>query len=301
MMNILKSSAVASLFVFAVFATSGCVDNSDPASTGINSAGAEVKKDEALAALLPERIASTGALKVGTDPSYPPNEFRDANGEIVGWNMDLAQAMADRLGLRLDLSVSKFDNVLPNVVGGRQDIGMASFTFTEERQKQVDFVNYYLAGSYWVSLTGRDIDPDNACGLKIAVQTGTTQDTQEIPERSQACMNQGKEPIRAVRFDGQDQVTNAVVLGQADAMSADSPVALYAVAQSGGKIEVISDLFDAAPTGLILQKDSEFSQVIQKTMQSLIEDGTYMRILKHWGVERGAVQEAVINAIPVGG
>ena len=78
------------------------------------------------------------------------------------------------------------------------------------------------------SRPGAGIDPDNACGKKVAVQATTTEETVELPAKSKACTDAGKPAIDIIKFDGQDAATNAVVLGQADAMSADSPVTLYA-------------------------------------------------------------------------
>ena len=93
------------------------------------------------------------------------------------------------------------------------------------------------------------IDPNNACGKKVAVQATTTQEIEELPAKSKACTDAGKPAIEIVPFDGQDAATNAVVLGQADAMSADSPVTAYAIKQSNGKLEAAGEIFSSAPYG----------------------------------------------------
>ena len=109
---------------------------------------------------------------------------------------------------------------------------MSSFTDTTEREQQVDFVNYYSAGILWASAKGKTVDPDNACGLKVAVQSTTYEDTDEVPAKSKTCTDAGKPAIQALRYDTQDDATNAVILGKADALSADSPVTLYAISKS---------------------------------------------------------------------
>ena len=81
------------------------------------------------------------------------------------------------------------------------------------------------------------------------MQATTTQETDELPAKSKACTDAGKPPIEILKFDGQDEATNAVVLGQADAMSADSPVTAYAIKQSNGKLEAAGEIFDSAPYG----------------------------------------------------
>ena len=80
----------------------------------------------------------------------------------------------------------------------------------------------------------------------MAVQATTTEETWELPPKSKACTDAGKPPIEIVKFDGQDAATNAPVLGQADAMSADSPVTFYAFKQSNGKGEPAGEIFDSA-------------------------------------------------------
>lgn len=282
----------------------GCVNNEATDNPGSNgsagtSAGANpygVTKDAALAKLLPSKIADAGTLQIGTDPTYAPNESKDDSGKIVGWDIDLGDAMAAKLGVKAVYVESKFDNIIPSITGGRYDMGISSFTDTLEREKQVDFVNYYNAGIMWASRKGETVDPNNACGLKVAVQAGTTEDLDELPPKSKACTDAGKPAIQVFKFDGQDQATNALVLGQVQAMSADSPITEYAIHQQSDKIQAAGTTFEVAPYGFALPKGGEMTDVIQKTLQSLIDDGTYKKILDKWGVASGAVTEATVNA-----
>ncbi|HSP51877.1 MAG TPA: ABC transporter substrate-binding protein [Cryobacterium sp.] len=276
----------------------GCVDNStdttDGAATG--SSASEIAVDENAVAMLPAEVADSGKLVIGTDPTYAPNEFKDEAGEPIGWGIEIASAIAAKLGLTPEFQVAKFDNIIPSVTGGKADIGASSFTDTIERQEQVDFVNYYVAGIQWASAAGNDVDPDNACGLKVAVQATTYEDTEEVPAKSDACVAAGKPAIDKLKYDTQDQATNAVVLGQADALSADSPVTLYAIAQTEGKLQMAGETFDVAPYGIVVAKDSELAKAVQAALQSLVEDGTYGDILDEWGVADGAIDTITINA-----
>ena len=136
---------------------------------------------------------------------------------------------------------------------------MSSFTDTKEREQTVDFTTYFNAGIQWAQRPGKPIDPNNACGKKVAVQATTVEDTDEIPAKSKACTPQASRPS-IVKFDGQDAATNALVLGQVDAMSADSPVTAYAIKQSDGKIEAAGEIFDSAPYGWAVQKGSALAR-----------------------------------------
>ncbi|KGJ79617.1 ABC transporter substrate-binding protein [Cryobacterium roopkundense] len=279
----------------AALLLTGCVDNSTP-STGSTDSGSSVTKDDAAAALLPDAVASSGKLIVGTDAAYPPNEFKDAEGKPIGWGIEIASAIAAKLGLEPDYQISKFDNIIPSIMGGKVDIGESSFTDTIEREKQVDFVSYYTAGILWASAAGTTVDPNDACGLTVAVQATTYQDTDEVPAKSEACVAAGKPPINKVPYDTQDFVAQAVILGSADAMSADSPVTLYAIAQSDGKMQSAGEAFEVAPYGIAVAKDGGMGEAVQFALQSMIDDGSYQEILDKWGVADGGIDTVTINA-----
>ncbi|ANF31259.1 ABC transporter substrate-binding protein [Leifsonia xyli] len=299
-MRIRSAAPIAAVAAVAALALTGCVDNSTPSSSSTSSAAADVKKDDTLAGQLPASVKSAGKLVVGMDNTYPPNEFKDDNGQPVGWEVDLANAIGAKLGVKTDFAIAKFDNIIPSITGGKDDYGMSSFTDTTEREQQVDFVNYYSAGILWASAKGKDVDPDNACGLKVAVQSTTYEDTDEVPAKSKKCTDAGKPAIQALRYDTQDDATNAVILGKADALSADSPVTLYAISKSDGKLQEAGKTFDEAPYGLPVKKGSELGPVLQKAVQALIDDGTYKKILDKWGVADGAVEKADFNAASKG-
>ncbi|MFT4232049.1 MAG: transporter substrate-binding domain-containing protein, partial [Leucobacter sp.] len=121
------------------------------------------------------------------------------------------------------------------------------------------------------------------------------QDTDELPAKSKACTDAGKEPIEVLRFDGQPEATQAVVDGRADAFSADLPVTGDAVAKLSDQLQAVGEVFDAAPYGFATQKGSDTTKAVQAAVQSLIDDGTYLKILTEAGIESGAVETAEIN------
>ncbi|WP_022886050.1 ABC transporter substrate-binding protein [Glaciibacter superstes] len=290
--------ALPALAAAAALLLSGCVDNSTgDTGASTDSAGAsDVKVDEAAVALLPEKVAESGKLIIGTSPNYAPNEYKDDAGEPVGWAIELGDAIGAKLGLDVEYKVARFETIIPGIVGGTIDIGESSFTDNVEREKQVDFVNYYVAGIQWASTAGTEVDPEDACGLKVAVQATTYQDTVEIPAKSDACVAAGKDPIEKMPFDTQDAAANAVALGQAVAFSADSPVTLYGIAQLKDKLQMAGETFEAAPYGLAVAKDSGMAEAVQAALQSLVDDGTYGAILDEWGVADGGIDEITINA-----
>lgn len=277
------------------FALSGCATNTDSSGPATQTTAASAEKVDAIANTLPEPIKSSGKLIIGTDPSYPPNEFKDPAGKIIGFDVDLMNAIAATLGLTPEYRASLFDKIIPSVQGGNYNVGMSSFTDSKKREEQVDFVTYFEAGSAWAQKVGAGINPEDACGKKIAVQTATVQDTEEMPARIQKCLEAGKPTINVVKFDDQTAATSAVMLGQADAMSADSPVTAYAIKQSGGKLEAAGDIFDSAPYGWAVQKGSPLAESLRQALQHLIDSGAYKQVAANWGAENGMVDKPVIN------
>jgi len=295
-MKLLHLAPVAIAASVALMLT-GCVNNEPTATTPSSSeTAAPVTKDDAAAALLPDDVAASGKLVMGTDATYAPNEFKDADGNPIGWEIELADAMAAKLGLTPEYQVAKFDNIIPSITGGKYNLGLSSFFDTVERQQQVDMIDYYTAGIQWASLKGANIDPENACGITLAVQNGTTEALDDGPAKSDECVAAGKEPIKLLGYDTQDDATAAVTLGRADAMSADSPVTQYAVAQSGDKLETSGDVYSIFLYGMPIAKDNgTMGEAIQAALQSLMDDGTYTAILTKWGVEQGAIDSITIN------
>lgn len=291
--------ALPALAAAAALALTGCVNNAESEGGGGGDkpdTGASIQADEAAVALLPDDVKESGVLIIGTDAEYPPNEYKNSAGEPVGWGVDLAEAVAAKLGLETEWEILGFDSIIPRIQEGALNMGSSSFTDTVERQKSVDFVNFLDAGSQWAAAVDADVDPDDACGLTIAVQATTVQDTDELPAKNQACLDAGKPAIEVLRFDGQPEVTQAVIDGRADAFSADSPVTGDAVKQLEGQLQLVGDLFDAAPYGFATQKDSDMTKAVQAALQSLMDDGTYLEILTSAGIESGALDSATINA-----
>ena len=279
---------------------SGCAKNTETGAGGeagstTPSTEVSVKKVDEIAATLPADVRDSGKLVVGVNLPYPPNEFKDPDGKIVGFDVDLMNAVAQTLGLTADYREADFAKIIPSIEGGTFNAGMSSFTDTKEREKTVDFVTYFNAGTLWAQRPGEAIDPNNACGKKVAVQATTVQETEELPAKSKKCVDAGKPEIQILKFDGQDGATNAVVLGQADAMSADSPVTADAIKKSNGKLEGAGEIFDSAPYGWPVKKGSPLGQSLLKALEHLIKSGDYKTIATNWGLESGLIDKPVIN------
>ena len=295
-----RRGALVGLVMVVGLVAAGCGDDSGGGGGSTETtAAAAPAVDEALAAKVPDAIKSDGKVLIGVDASYAPNEFLDADGKtVVGWDVDLFNAVAAKLGLKTEWQSATFDAIIPGVQSGKYEMGISSFTINDERKQQVNMVSYFSAGTQWGTKKGNPtgIQPDNACGKKVAVQTNTVQDTEDLPKRDEACTKAGNPAITVDRYQRQDQATAAVVSGKDDAMLADSPVLAYAVKQTNGQLELLGDIYDAAPYGYVIEKDqTEFAQAVADAVQALITDGTYKTILDKWGVGAGAIDNPAVN------
>lgn len=285
----------------AALAAAGCANNEgneggggqpSASASGANDPNA-VQKDDALAAQVPDAVKADGKLVFGTDPTYEPNEFKDASGKIIGFDVDLGTAIAKKLGLTADFQESKFDNIIPSI-GSKYELGMSSFTDSKEREQTVDFVTYFKAGTAWAA-KDTSLDPENACGKKVAVQTGTVQDTEDLPKRVKACADGGKPALTVQRYENQDEATNAVALGRADAVLADLPVIIAATTKVPD-LKRVGQNYDTAPYGIALAKNAgTLKDAVLGAVKALISDGTYKAILDRWKVADGGITDPVIN------
>jgi len=270
---------------------------STPTTSGSTPAASQ-SVDAALAAMLPAKVKSAGKIVVGTDATYAPNEFLNADGKTVeGMDVDLFNAVAQKLGVKVVYQPAGFDTIITGVQGGKYDIGVSSFTINNARKTQVNMVSYFNAGTQWATAPGnpKKVNPASPCGLNVAVQKGTVQEQQDMPPKVAACAKAGK-PVNLQIYSGQDQATAAVATGKADAMLADSPVVAYAIKQSAGKIEATGAIYSAAPYGYVLPKaNTAFAQAIADALKSLEASGDYKKILTTWGAQSGAINDYAVN------
>ncbi|HAT6618332.1 TPA: ABC transporter substrate-binding protein [Corynebacterium striatum] len=287
-----KIAASGGLLACAMLAA-GCVTNVE-SSTPDGWEEPHLDKVPEIAALYDD---ADGVLTAGTNPPFAPFEFKDSDGAIIGVEMDMMKAIADILGLEFQPVEQDFSMILPAVQSGQIDIGASGFTDNEERRKNFDFIDHLYAGIQWAERTDgiKPVDPSYPCGLTVAVQRTTVSETDDVIPKQDACGGD----LRILSYDTSDNAALAVIMGRADAMSADSPVSSWAVNRSDGKMRMVGGMFDAAPYGFAVPKDSKLGPAVAAALNHLIETGEYQKILKRWGISDGLVKEAMINERPV--
>ena len=223
-----------------------------------------------------EKIKEAGQLIVGTSADYPPFEWviLDDKGDskIVGIDADLAQLIADEIGVELVMEDMPFDSLIPSVISGRIDMTIAGMTYTEERAKQIDFSEqYHQSVSNFVVLAGEEgkyTKVEDFDGLKIGVQKGTVQEqmvTENLPNAEVVSMQKTGLLIEALK-------TNKV-----DAIFIDDIVTIEFVAVNEGQIAVVADVVFENPEqgkAVALAKDNkELLELVNKVVLEAVESG----------------------------
>jgi len=281
--------------------TSGGTKASPPASTGGSAPPpvATVPKDQ---------LAFAGKLVICSDLPYPPQEFFDSNGGPVGSDIEIGQEIAKRLGLDGQIENSVFDTIIAAVTSGKCDIIISAQNITADRVKQVDMIPYFQAGQSFVVAKGNPTGiktKDDLCGKSIAAETGTTEvdylngtGDYKGSGLSSACQTKGKKTIDVKEFPKDSDALAALSSGNVDAYFADSPVAGYYTVQQPDKFALSGLTLDVAKEGISVPKDHPaLRDAVVKALTSMISDGTYMKILKKYGVEDGALTAADIKPV----
>lgn len=257
-----------------------------------------VEKVDEIAALLPQEIQDKGTLTIGAAIDYAPAEFRAEDLETaIGYDVDLGKALGRVLGVETEVAAAEFSSLLPGI-GSLYDIGISSFTITEERTASYNMISYVMVGSSYAVQAGnpQDFDPDAVCGQTIGVQNGTWQQ-EELAMFSEDCEAAGEEAVDVLAYGSQSDVTTNLIGGKVVAFYADSTVADYAAALTGDQVEIVGGMRDAAPQGIVVaQDDADLTEAIRAAMQHLMDDGTWQAIMESWGTEDAVLTTAEVHS-----
>ncbi len=241
----------------------------------------------------------TAVLQVATDATYPPDESMQGT-TMIGFDVDLMNAIASTLGVKIKENNVTFDSILAGIKGGRYQIGNSSFTDNTAREKQVYFVDYFQAGEGVYAKKGEKVNftgLKSFCGLKIAVETGTVEQT-DAQTAAKSCPASKKAVV--LTFPTQTGANLAVLSGQANVGFADSQIATFIVATNKGKFENVGSAINVAPYGIAFPKTAtghKMALATRAAIKTLIASGVYHAILAHWGVTQGGLpaSKVVIN------
>ncbi|WP_297838281.1 ABC transporter substrate-binding protein [Pseudomonas sp.] len=244
--------------------------------------------DPALHAMLPEAIRKAGVINLVTDAHYPPCvTFAADNKTMVGYEPDLWNAMAQKLGVKVKATSIAFDGLIPGVQSGRYDVAMECISDSAEREKQVTFVDFSYATNAFYTLKSNTKVTDDAlslCGLHAAVQSGTDFAPTITDIFSPHCVAAGKKPIELSQYPSADAVLMALYSGRVDFVVNDAAAAKDMEKTAPKPIRVItSDLMPKFYLGIVVKRDdTAMANAMLAALKAVHASGNYNRIMEKW-------------------
>lgn len=283
---------LAALAVVALAATACGRSGQGDAPSGSSSRAADGRP---AAELLPDPYRKQGVLRVATAVGYPPMEmYAPGTTRLTGVDPDLAEAVARRLNLRLELTNAAFDGLIPGLESGRFDLVMSSMTDSAQRRQAVDFVDYFRTGGVIMTKKGNPqgiASLEDLCGKSVVLAKGSS--NLRIGEEQNA---ECGEKMRISQSE--DAPTGLLQLdsGRAVATIVDYPVARMFTEKKSGAYEVLPKQYGTAPWGIAVSKSQAgLRDAVHRALQELIDSGEYRKILDTWKVGDSAVTEATVN------
>ncbi|MFJ8575326.1 ABC transporter substrate-binding protein [[Kitasatospora] papulosa] len=261
-----------------------------------------VKRDDEAAKLLPEKVRASGALSLASSVGAPPGAFYEEDGRtLAGADIDFADAVARKLGLRLKREVASFEAILPALGSGKYDLGTGNFGVTEERRRTIDFVTYINDGQGFAVRDDSDLkkvtDLTQLCGLTVGTGAGTTFEA-TLEENRHRCADAGKKPYEVKTYADQAAVWISLRQGRSDVLMSTINGLRYAVAQQEG-LRFLNE-FKRLDVGFAFKKGTPLAPAFQAAVNALKADGTYDRILKKWGTSESAIRTSQISPPEIG-
>ena len=254
--------AAAMLAMTACGGSSATATTAAPAAT--TAAAAETKAAEAAPAAV--KTVQEGKLVMCTNAEFPPYEYHD-NNTIVGIDADICAAIAEKMGLELEIEDIAFDSIIPEISSGKADIGAAGMTVTEDRKQNVDFSETYAKASQVIIVTENSEVKgfDDLKGKKVGVQTGTTGDIYVTGDLGDECVERYAKGMEAVQALSQTKIDAVVIDGE--------PAKKYISEVPGRKI--LDESYTDEEYAIAIRKgNTELLDAVNKAIGELKADGT---------------------------
>lgn len=272
-------------------------DGSDQAVGGNKDLVAEVTKDDAIAAKLPEQIRQKGGFTASINPEVAPIKFVDSNGKIQGLNPDLLRAAAKVLDTQVTFQKGTFDAMVPGLESKRYDV-IASMGDFVERQKKIDFIDYLLTGT--AILVSKDFNkdkltPSELCGMTVGYTRGNAQQGM-VEAADKRCKDAGKPAVKMNPYQDAGAGVLSVKSGQADAYWGDTPAMNYNVKQQPTTFKIVFSE-KSVVYGIGVHKDNtKLRDALREALLKLVGTGVYDALLKKWGQDGFAIPDMHINS-----
>lgn len=222
-------------------------------------------------------VKSRGTLVIGVEGTYPPFNYQDESGNLVGFDVDFATALAAKLGVKADFKPTKWDGILAALDSGRLDVVVNQVTVTPEREKKFDFSEPYTVSGIQIIVRkgdeGRINKPADLAGKRVGVGLGTNYEQ----------WLRANVPTADVRtYDDDPTKYQDLRAGRIDAVLNDRLVAADFIKKSGGPFVGAGPAFARQLQAVALRKDPEFLAALNAAIDGLRADGELEKISQKW-------------------
>lgn len=249
---------------------------------------------------LPQAIKDAGVLMIGMERDHPPMEFIDPKtNELVGFDVDLIQAITKKLGVKAEFVHSRFEGLTPNLQSGRINLIISGMYDTPKRRENFDFIDYLSAGTTFYTLDAtKDIqEPKDFCGEVVTTNRGTTYPDSVKKWSDENCVAAGLSPIEVITDT--DMASEFLYINQGRAAgSVQGTEAIPTVlASKEGPFRVVGKPFTNVRIGIGFNKaDTELRDAVLAAFTEIHKSGEYDALLKKWGIEASRLDAPTVNA-----
>ncbi len=227
-----------------------------------------------------QTIKEKGKFVVGLDDNFPPMGFRDEKGNIVGFDIDLAREVADRMGVEVEFKPVEWSGVILSLQNGTIDLIWNGLTITEERAKKIDFSKPYLDNRQIIVVkTDSEInDKNDLKGKVVGLQMGSSSENALYSDEEVA------ESLEEVRpYPNNTEALMDLKIGRTDAVVVDEILGRYYISKEAGAYRVLDEDFGSEIYGVGVRKEAgSFKAELDKILDEMKEDGTAAEISRKW-------------------
>lgn len=224
-----------------------------------------------------EKVKKEGVLKMGLNDTYPPMEFRDQNHNLVGFDVDLGEKIAEKLGVKSEVITNDWSGIILSLKSKKYDMILSTMSITEERKKEINFTEPYIVGGQKLIVKKDEKDIKTVEDLKgkiIGCQMGTTGEIS-------ANKIEGIKELK--KYDGVTQAFNDLSVGRIDSVIADGQVGGYYLKKRGGDLVLLDVKLTNEPVGIGFRKeDTDLRDAVQKALDELKKEGALSKLSEKW-------------------
>lgn len=252
------------------------------------------------AADVPDRIKKAGKLVAATQPNYPPIAYKDpASNTLTGFDIDLGEAIAKELGLKIEWQETAFAQMISSLQTQRVDIALAGMSDLPARREVVDFIDYMKTGPQFFTTTNRAGELktiEDLCGKKVGASRSTNWPTQMEELSKTTCAAKGKKPMEVIGTEGSVDARTQLKSGRLDAAVQGSETLPYFQKQEPNTIVLIGTPFSEQLSGIPVAKtEPALRDAIKAAMDRLQQKGIYDQILAKYGLGGSKLTPIGIN------